>query len=237
MALPASATNPEVTTLGAVQPRRSNRAAPSETRARIMETAVRLYQRIGHEKTTVADIAHDLSMSPANVYRFFPSKQTIEAAVAGELLTEVGVAASNAARGPGSASERLRTALKAVERVHAFRSVNDHRLHELVVTARRENWSVVSSYAERLNFEVAHVISEGQAEGEFSEAEPLDIARCVLSAVSAHLDPLLAQIGTSSGRPTLDQMIDFCIGAFRVVPKEIKAGPGCIQNFHRAGAV
>jgi AcrR family transcriptional regulator len=224
-----TAAYPEASALVAIQPRGSNRAAPSETRARILEAATRLYRRIGYKKTTVADIAHDMSMSPANLYRFFPSKQAIEAAVAGELLNVVIVAASAAARGDGSATERLRSILQAVERQHAFHSLNDHRMHELVLAAICEKWSVASSYADRLVFTVAQVIAEGQAHGEFSDADPIAIARCVLTASSAYLDPFLAAVGTTSGGPTLDQMIEFCIAAFRAVPKESATGPGPIQ--------
>jgi AcrR family transcriptional regulator len=47
---------------------------PDDTRERIMETAETLFRRLGYSKTAVADIASELGMSPANVYRFFPSK-------------------------------------------------------------------------------------------------------------------------------------------------------------------
>ena len=39
--------------------------------------AERLFREIGYQKTTVADIAKELRMSPANVYRFFDSKKAI----------------------------------------------------------------------------------------------------------------------------------------------------------------
>jgi AcrR family transcriptional regulator len=220
MTLGVTANSPDRTALLAIQTRGSNGAGPSETRARILETAAQLYRRIGHRKTTVADIAHDVAMSPANVYRFFPSKHAIESAVAGKLLDEVILAADEAARRGGSAAERLRAVLQAVERLHAAHRVDDHRLHELVVvTATRENWSVVSCYADRLNSTVAEVISGGQARGEFADGDPMMIARCVLGATSGYLDPLLVMAGATSRRPTLDQMIDFCIGALRAVPK------------------
>ena len=62
----------------------SERAAARETeqRARIVATAERLFREIGFQKTTVADIARELRMSPANVYRFFGAKSEINAAVA-----------------------------------------------------------------------------------------------------------------------------------------------------------
>ena len=54
---------------------------PDDTRARIIETAEALFRRLGFAKTAVADIAGELGMSPANVYRFFPSKNAIVEAI------------------------------------------------------------------------------------------------------------------------------------------------------------
>jgi AcrR family transcriptional regulator len=217
MAHGVTANSPDRTARLAIQAVRPNRPGPSKTRARILETAAQFYRRIGHRKTTVADIAKDMSMSPANVYRFFPSKHAIESTVAGVLLDEVVRAAGEAARRDGSAAERLRAVLQTLERLHAARWVHDRRLHELVVTAIGQNWSVTSAYAHRLSSVVAEVISEGQARGEFSGGDPMMIARCVLGATSGYLDPLAVTSGTSSSRPTLDQMTDFCIGALGAV--------------------
>src|SRR6195952_5748814 len=82
-------------------------SAPT-TRCRILETAERLFREIGYQKTTVADIAKLLKMSPANVYRFFDSKKSINAAVARRLMGEVEDAARTIAGGGQSAAERLR---------------------------------------------------------------------------------------------------------------------------------
>ena len=51
--------------------------------------AERLFREIGYQKTTVADIAKMLRMSPANVYRFFDSKKAIHEGVACGLMGEV----------------------------------------------------------------------------------------------------------------------------------------------------
>ena len=47
------------------------RTKPDDTRERIMEAAEALFRRLGFAKTAVADIAAELKMSPANIYRFF----------------------------------------------------------------------------------------------------------------------------------------------------------------------
>ncbi|MDE4579284.1 helix-turn-helix domain-containing protein (plasmid) [Sinorhizobium meliloti] len=50
-------------------------------RARIQEVAEEHFRRIGHHKTSVADIASELGMSRANVYRFFPSRDAIKESI------------------------------------------------------------------------------------------------------------------------------------------------------------
>ena len=57
------------------------RIKPDDTRERIMETAEMLFRRMGFAKTAVADIAAELRMSPANIYRFFDSKTAIVQAI------------------------------------------------------------------------------------------------------------------------------------------------------------
>ena len=42
----------------------------TDVRERILVIAERLFREIGYQKTTVADIAKALQMSPANIYRF-----------------------------------------------------------------------------------------------------------------------------------------------------------------------
>ena len=86
-------------------------------RQRIVQAAIRLYRQIGFKKTTVADIARGASMSPANVYRFFASKQAIEEAVVADLFEQVSAAATLAARcerlGSGASNGRLEHNLAA----------------------------------------------------------------------------------------------------------------------------
>ena len=88
--------------------------AETDVRERILITAERLFREIGYQKTTVADIAKTLRMSPANVYRFFDSKKSITAGVARRLMGEVEQALQAIAKRPGNAVERLRELLQTV---------------------------------------------------------------------------------------------------------------------------
>lgn len=181
------------------------------TRSRILEAAVLLYQRLGHRKTTVIDIAHEISMSPANCYRFFRSKQAIKEAVVGGLLEQVIVAAVDASRGDGSATVRLQAVLQEVERLHNYRFTQDKSLHDLVATAMRENWTSVRPFSEGMDSVVAQVIADGQTVGEFRKGDPMTVARCVLAATDFYANPRLIGASARYARPMPGQMLEFCV--------------------------
>src|SRR5258706_909412 len=85
-----------------------------DTRERILVVAERLFRQIGYQKTTVADIAKELRMSPANVYRFFDSKKAIHEGVARGLMGEVEQAAQTIASQPRPAAARLRELMTSI---------------------------------------------------------------------------------------------------------------------------
>src|ERR1700750_2688117 len=103
-----------------------------DTRERILVVAERLFREIGYQKTTVADIARELRMSPANVYRFFDSKKSINAGGAQRLMGEVEQASRKIASGKaGTATERLRQLLTTIHRMNSDRYVADAKLHDM----------------------------------------------------------------------------------------------------------
>src|SRR4030081_3397737 len=112
----------------------------ADTRSRIVVTAERLFREIGYQKTTVADIAKVLRMSPANVYRFFDSKKAIHQAVARGLMGGVEEAARAIAARPGPAVAKLRELLATIHHMNSERYVGDSKLHEMVAVAMEENW-------------------------------------------------------------------------------------------------
>src|ERR1700735_42405 len=103
----------------------------TDTRERILVVAERLFREIGYQKTTVADIAKVLRMSPANVYRFFDSKKAIHEGVARGWMPEVEVAAHPIAARRGPAASRLRELITSIHRMNTESYVGDSKLHEM----------------------------------------------------------------------------------------------------------
>jgi AcrR family transcriptional regulator len=181
------------------------------TRGRIVQAAIRLYREIGYRKTTVADVARGASMSPANLYRFYASRQALEEAVVAELLEEVYAAAESAARSGVSGLEHLRAAFWTISQRHEHRLAHDVRLHELLVAAGQANWPTILSHADRVRGLVQSIIASGQARGEFRPGSPMALACCLLDAMDAYLNP--SRIKAGGLRPTFSEMMKFCAGA------------------------
>ena len=103
-----------------------------DTRARIMETAETLFRRLGYAKTAVADIASELGMSPANVYRFFPSKIAIVQAICQRCLGELEAKVWSVARSRGPASGRLERLFLEVLAYHKENLLTDQKVNDIV---------------------------------------------------------------------------------------------------------
>jgi AcrR family transcriptional regulator len=183
----------------------------TDTRERILVVAERLFRQIGYQKTTVADIAKELRMSPANVYRFFDSKKSIHEGVARTLMGEVEVEAQRIVQAPGPASVRLREMMKTIHRMNTERYVGDSKLHEMVEIAMQEDWDVCVAHMECIASTLGQVIAQGVASGEFEAPDLLLASLCACTAMMRFFHPqMIAQCATKPG-PTIDQMIDFVI--------------------------
>ncbi len=183
----------------------------ADTRARILVVAERLFREIGYQKTTVADIAKVLRMSPANVYRFFDSKKAIHEGVARGLMGEVEDAARAIASRPAPAAVRLREMIKTINRMNSERYVGNSKLHEMVEIAMQESWQVCVAHMELITTAIAGVLAEGAASGEFDVPDVPLAAMCTCTAMMRFFHPqMIAQCVDKPG-PSIDQMVDFVL--------------------------
>src|SRR5712675_2434481 len=106
-----------------------------DTRERILVVAERLFRQIGYQKTTVADIARELRMSPANIYRFFPSKAAICEAIAERVLDQIVAAVWATARGAGPAPDRVRALFRLLQEQTVALFFHERRMHDMVAAA------------------------------------------------------------------------------------------------------
>ncbi|MEF0943514.1 TetR/AcrR family transcriptional regulator [Rhizobium sp. BR 362] len=162
----------------------SDEALLAKERDRILDIAEKHIRRIGHRKTTIADIASDLGTSRANVYRFFPTRAAIDNAVCGRILKAQTEIAFSIARTDAAASKKLAQLLSVLHR-HSRRMLMEEKpVHELFVAATSENWATINANSERMRAILEGIIRQGVRSGEF-QVENIDDA--VQGAITAFL--------------------------------------------------
>jgi AcrR family transcriptional regulator len=171
-----------------------------DTRARIMDTAEALFRRIGYAKTAVADIASELRMSPANVYRFFPSKTAIVQAICQRCLKELDEKAWAVARSKASASERLERLQLEILAYHKENLLEDQKVHDMVMVAMEESWDAIMAHKERIRSVLELILRDGIDAGEFEAVDPRETSMHLFKACVGYCHPVLIAQGLQEGR-------------------------------------
>jgi AcrR family transcriptional regulator len=167
------------------------RAKPEDTRERIMATAEALFRRLGFAKTAVADIAAELGMSPANVYRFFDSKNAIVEAICRRCLSNVEEKAWAVARSKAAAAARLERLILEILAYHKENLVTEHRVNEIVVAAIEQNWDTIRAHKDTIRNVVELILRDGIDAGEFEPVDPRETADLIMRSVVCFTHPLV----------------------------------------------
>jgi AcrR family transcriptional regulator len=167
------------------------RLSPEDMRERIISVAEEHFRRIGYAKTAVADIAAALGMSPANVYRFFPSKGAINNAICQRLMVEVDQMMDEIVQRPISASEKLTIFFQDLHRHNKAKLTDEHRIHDMVEVAMAENWPAIDAHCHSMGAYIARILSEGVASGEFRQVDIESFALTAFEASAKIIHPTL----------------------------------------------
>jgi AcrR family transcriptional regulator len=170
--------------------------------ARILDVAEEYFHRIGHHKTSVADIASKLGMSRANIYRFFSSKDAISEAVCGRIVNRAAEVAVAIASRNVSALEKLEQVLSAVHHYNKMQSTEEKHMHDLVATAVREDWPVIKAHDERMMRILEAIIRDGKEADEFEVKDPAETALAVNTAFTPFFHPILIKRSVRRGENT-----------------------------------
>jgi AcrR family transcriptional regulator len=187
-----------------------------DTAMRILDEAERLFRHYGYTKTTVADIARELGMSSANIYRFFASKAKIHEALAERMLAMREVALFELARKPLPASEKLKIYIIEEHIATVAQMLGEVKVHEMVAVALEEHWSVIDRHLRRTTEIIGEIIAEGMKAGEFALGDPMKAARCFKASVISVCHPVVvAQCRQDPEIATPVELAEFVLKALK----------------------
>lgn len=175
-------------------------------RGRILEAATKRFKHYGYAKTSMAEIAADLQMSPGNLYRYFPGKIDIALAIADEHHEQQFEVLKAIAEAPGKpVVERLRDFFHA-DMVHTYRMIEkDPRTFELAQIIKTERPTWVNGHLAQERSIISALLNEGVAEGTFDLQDVAFTAEMLQSALMKFRYP---QLWSDLKLPALEREFD-----------------------------
>lgn len=177
-------------------------AAQPLTREQILEAAKEALRRYGPAKTTVVDVAQALGVSHGTVYRHFPTKAALRAAVVREGLAAVSRDLSVIAEEQGPAVDRLGRWLRALIGRKRGYAREDPELFETYHQIAAADPAAVQEHTSALAEQITRILRDGVEAGEI-RACALEVGgRAVLDATARFHSPSHAAEWTS---PEIDE--------------------------------
>ena len=181
-----------------------------ETRERIMTKADELFRQFGFGKTTVADIAAELGMSPANIYKFFSSKEAIIQASADRNLVVLTEAVQRHMVASSAALDRIERVLLTVFRHTVDILRNERQVFKLMMLAYEQKWDCVGAFDKFLLQTLARLVKEGMNTGEFKSGDTSATARLLFDCLILIRTPhLYQQEGRELNENRIREMVRF----------------------------
>jgi AcrR family transcriptional regulator len=163
-----------------------------DIRQSILLAAEKRFQVYGFNKTTMAEIASDIDMSAANLYRYFKNKLDIGAALAEKCLDEKEAFLADVIN-----DQQLSSPDKLTRFVHAILShtythcEEDPKMNELVQAMTTQRPDVIDKHHASTLAMISRLLEEGRMRGEF-EFKDLDAtAEATNTAIILFFHPLI----------------------------------------------
>lgn len=161
------------------------------TRNQIKDAARDCFTRYGYDKTTVSDLAKEIGISKAYIYRFYQSKQEIGEAICSERLERLVIEARQAIAEGGSSSEKFRRMFKTLTNLSVQLFFNDRKIYEIAALSTAQQWASSQAYYATLKTMILDIVREGRDAGEFERKTPIDeTCRAIFYAMMPFIDPL-----------------------------------------------
>jgi AcrR family transcriptional regulator len=169
------------------------------TREQILEAAEDVLRRYGPAKANVVDVARALGVSHGSVYRHFNSKAALRDAVTERWLETISAPLEAVAGEDTPAAPRLRRWLDLLVHSKHTKALDDPELFATYIELAAEAREVVNTHADTLVAQLARIVGDGVARGEFETADTAATARAVFDATSRFHNPAHAAEWSSPG--------------------------------------
>jgi AcrR family transcriptional regulator len=202
----------------------AKRVSAEQRREQLIDTAMQLFSRNGFNGTTTREIARAAGVNEAIIFRFFPHKDDLYAAIlerkSNEACTDRWVEELEAAAATGDDEAVIRTIVTHLIEHHR----RDPIFIRLMLHSALDNHSLAQQYRDR-HFAPVHLfmleyVAARQREGRFRAADPHALVRAILAVPLHHglVETLLPETNAAFGGDAIDVYTTFILGGLRTVP-------------------
>ncbi|MFK0292243.1 TetR/AcrR family transcriptional regulator [Streptomyces sp. NPDC090442] len=168
---------------------------------RLVGAAVRAFAERGYHATTTRDIAGRAGMSPAALYIHYKTKEELLYRISGIGHEKALHIMAAAAAAPGSATDRLRDAVRTFARWHAEHHTTARVIQYELQALSEEHYAEVAGLRRRTDRLLRQIIQDGADSGEFSVD---DVPGTTLAVLSLCVD--VARWFSAAGPRTPDEV-------------------------------
>ena len=163
----------------------------------ILIAAQERFRNFGYGKTTMAEIATDVNMSAANLYRYFDNKQDIAAECASQCMDDLNGLLENVVSLPNlDRPQRLHLFVQTCMRYHFDMMHEAPRLNELVENITTNHTQLIHERNQNMEKQIASILQQAVKSGEFQVENIERTASAILRATVYFTVPLFMHLYT-----------------------------------------
>ncbi len=195
--------------------RRPRRPA-EETREEILNTAEKLFRAHGYASVTIADIATELSMSPANVFKHFRTKTSLVDAIATRAIEQT-LNALKALASDKPAPERLYALAHHLMEEHLAEQMDAPYVFEMILVTITEELDCGDRFREIVVGMIAEIIAAGVDEGVYHLDDIPRWANATFDSLACVIHPVMM------GMEKTDIMATRCKEVVRLIDAALRS--------------
>jgi len=177
---------------------------PEQTDARILRTAAEHIRKFGLARTTVVGVAAECGMSHANVYRYFPSKNSLIDALTDHWLKPLEAGLHEIADGPDPADDKLERILTALKSAYRNKAETDPNLFAVFAEAVEAGRATARRHRNRVQSEIQRVVEEGMGGGVFRAGDQRRAIALVFDGLHRFIHPVSIRLDRDIPREQID---------------------------------
>ena len=168
-----------------------------KVKTEILIAAQERFRNFGYGKTTMAEIATDVNMSAANLYRYFDNKQDIAAECASQCMDDLNGLLENVVSLPNlDGPQRLHLFVQTCMRYHFDMMHEAPRLNELVENITTNHTQLIHERNQNMEKQIASILQQAVKSGEFQVENIERTASAILRATVYFTVPLFMHLYT-----------------------------------------